>query len=1735
MEIENEVAFVVPKGGYEYPYEEEAEDLELLKELINPEYSLLNMALASLSSPIILKSAISSIYKTLGLSTNLVWNSDVMDIVHLDYDAYMANYYGASANYPLLLKSISISKGKSGYLLSMPNKVWIPNSRYNSLAYIPDSITDTKDMGSSNEIDGYKSDSIFINAFINKYKKELEDVLLIPNHLLKPKDLLLSILTNGFQTVSKDIKIEDKYIAELQAEVLKGNLVFNGEVETIVEQFGDEDTTNAFYENDKATITFDYSNKSRPSTAKSRLMATYPYSYWGSDKRQYESQPMTERFKLFLDTVTTRELMGEHLDKCLTVNDASRIFTMACLASSEELNAPIITTSSSFEVPMHFMQYITQQENPDICNALTWFCKSFAYFSGITDEKSQPQPCVGLDSILALTDNSIKPRVNKDNVAIIGTNGELIYLPEVDKSEYENYLKGVDTLYTVSTKDTVSCSLSNESRPNLTEILLDKGVSSPQSKLLYIDWKFNRIIFSTTNGALSNVDLNGTEAATLTHYDACINKGIKNNQFRSMLTRIEPILKSHPEFIEYTDYTHLLPMSKRSQYVESNSDVSRIGSNFYEAGGTDYHSQVLAGSINNLIGNINRDTNLIGRVEDFVATLSRLATSSLSEIDDYDELDYETADVQDIINQPHFAFIKRACQYSIKIVKDDGVNKVVDNYWKGSGVTNILTDIGYMIAVTTNPKDIKLAVKKELDSNAHLDELTGEEITPQPTPNIKDDMTLLPHQIVVDHRLSTNPKTSVIHVEAGGGKTLIAILSMLKDLKRCNAKKRVLVISPDYLISNYIADTNFASNGKVNVFSITSEIVTRYGVDGLHDAINKCPPNTIFVAGLNFFSRTGATATINYLGTLRVVNLIVEMMRSIDWGYVYIDESHMLANQSSQRSQNVLNLISGIENRRIMSGTLVNSTISDVYGQSKLLDPSIYRSQKAFTERYGEEVRGDKIIVPTFGAEVEMRSYMGTRTNYSYVPRKNWAALLPEKKENFYFVNLSKEQQHVYNAIMKQVVAEVELDESLKSMLNTSYETEGNSTDDEATTIVEDQLKPYLAKLERFLTAPNSLVIEEPSEEIKEKSEKLYQAQMAAHIALNDLLQNDEGESIVSPKVPKINEILKAHFSNPKQTGKVLIFTSYKASAKAIYDNLAPEFKKYALHYEASDKDILIPRMKKDPNVKIVIGVENSLNTGHNFTAYNRLIRTEQTWTPGTLEQSEARIYRPNPKEKETRTAIYIDYVFCDKTLDITKTARLIGKQLSKAKFDNIYSTGYSELPDLPLVAMSFDNIFNYNDFENNLADYLDAYTEMKALDKKEFEEFKEHVTIRESALVPKAEDLPNSAIADVPYIANMSLPFQTELGLVSLYDYSLDLGIPLRELTKEHLYGSSVHCEAGDGVITSVSKDRVNIKVNGEIKSFLKLAVFLKTKPEIKDVKQAMKNLIGGEYAKTDKKRKVKPDVVQQEDNIEVKPKKDKKVKPNEIVKEIKVKTKKVKDEDSKDNEKPKGTRSLTPPPVDEEGYINLYIETMSNFIITSISTDEESFTPADAKDFGMKDFGPYYFCKIRNAKQLGNMTAALREKFKIPKSTYTKLEELYEAIKAKSVRKLSVVEKITGIEVKNFYRKRRVRPGKDEVYIFPVVLDGELYLCAYAEKQATAKKLLKVKVPGCRFYYEPDSYYYRIHKTKADAKDFIKAIRREFTIANYESLKEDFKLIRVKKRKDDEVEIKNLTKYKL
>lgn len=1362
-----------------------------------------------------------------------------------------------------------------------------------------------------------------------------------------------------------------------------------------------------------------------------------------------------------------------------------------------------ITLYARLQITKKAAQYMCQSEYPRPSDVYQWAKAVHNYSYSANDpmvEISKP-----LSEVRKLAKQlPVRPRVNEDNLCI-NEDGDILYIPPTDEDVLDRYDNELEQ--TLDETETVGgyC-LRSPYLPtaNRRPAGMERGTEPPPLKnlpvnrILMVDWALNRLAYTNTLGDIQTFDMNSWRKATPKAIYATLNLNpLTDKNVGELLKHINVFShtqgKSLGDYIQQEDFSYLFDLGIfepqiSQRYYDNNVQTAKSRANSI----IEYISRVMTGA------------HVIARTLERENTELPEVIELLTDSQNMKLLDFSI----DSKIGPLRCIGRMIKDISEKMMEDTGA------LFATGAIKKAMSHIGIFVVVSKyleNKNEIKALAEKELEGYRRATAVDiDDKYQPEPLPFITDDFSYLPHQLKADYATSADPENGVYHVDAGGGKTPMLLADAFKTMNRAisnktlGGRRRPLLLCPGNLIKNYVEDAIFMTGGRVNIIIVNTSTMNQHGEEVLERMIVDAPINTLVISEYDFMRNRAFSFPY---GTQPIeISLNCEFMRRFDWVFVSQDESQFLRNMDSKRSYFVNRLVSDAERRRIATGTFIHGMLQDAAGQFAQIDPTVFGSTDKFINEYGEQIYRGKVVEWREGAALEVGQKVRDNSAYIRGARKEWAALLPSSIEEFHRLDLTQQQRDVYDALLKMAIEEIKKNPQLMEKLKSGRE--------EDAAMIEMLLRPYLQRMEKFLAAPDRDTLS---------------------VSLPDADK-------VSPKAKKVAELFYKHINGYKSisgdsqapnTGKVLVFTSYIASAESIYNSLPDDLKAKTMLYYAADGVKATKRFEKDSKYQFLIGTEPSLNTGHNFQFVTRLIRVENVWNPGDVEQAASRLNRPDPKQLfAERSKIYFDWLIVDKTIDVTKTARLVSKMLESVRFNEQYNPLFANIPSLPLVSMTLSSILNDNDFGSasdpgSLWEYLEAYQKVAVARRKDYAEFQSTYKGPRKPVPVKSLGMPyGSKLINVPYVDNMELPMQDELGIQSMNQYLTDKGL---EVEVVDLKGMRVHTEYGDGEVVSQSKYKITVELDGGgKKSVNKLSAFIILKPSKTPVRQRLAKLLElpSQF--------IPLEPLEEDDELDVEDDEDVVEHPVEDT---------VDDESLLDDggsaeevDTPKVEKkkrvSRAPKVVDRKLNGKMYgsVYVVNNMIALLFDEDDpdmQNVKDATLKRLGFRHSGAFIDAYIPTYRAMTRFLDALEDNFDIADKYMKPLRDLEEAFQNGKKRLLNV-QMTTQVDIRNFYLDARRMVPKGELRPYPIINEGNLYITFALDKQPSAKQVPnKIKVPTVKFEREMDGYYIALYSKRSQFKAALKLFEANgIEIVNKDELLEEIKelkIFNVNKNKDE------------
>jgi hypothetical protein len=656
------------------------------------------------------------------------------------------------------------------------------------------------------------------------------------------------------------------------------------------------------------------------------------------------------------------------------------------------------------------------------------------------------------------------------------------------------------------------------------------------------------------------------------------------------------------------------------------------------------------------------------------------------------------------------------------------------------------------------------------------------------------------------------------------------------------------------------------------------------GIDGLIDLMKSAPPNTVFVAGLSFIKSKpfpvsfGARAVTAFGG--------VEILKRIGFNYIAFDESHKAKRLISgvHKAVKSLTTMADVKYVRLATGTFVPKEIHDVVGQTALFTSSIFKNLSYFKEEFAKNDE-DRETKGSFApdAPFRVRSKLGRNTAVIAKKRKEWAFMLPSPQDFLIEVDMEANDnpgsvihRQTYQALLQTLEEDLKVSKKRKPE-GEEDDVAGDDEDlPESGDAIEDDeafssevggdinLEYQLQRLEQLVTDPWG---DEAGAEalqnagftktnfVPEKIKSVL-SRIKGHFGSHDNGE-DEANGSIRAWTPGIicreldlveydgelwlarkksdgpnREMLppsntpptadKAWWKNEAR-GKLIVFTRYKRSCKAVFESLPPEYKSMAVAYHGDEpkRTENLDAFKNDPNVKIIVANEQSITEGHNLQMASRIIRVDTPWTPGDFEQSTARIFRPDTSAAELdehgnagemkREVIFVDWVMTSNSSEVVKVARLLSRSVEVVKYEEAENPHYEELHDLqiPLVSMGWNELIQGGTVDL----YYEHFNARRILNELQRSEFHDMRSKTVAAMIPieaspVREDFKTMPV--VPIAANQKIADKDGHGFERLFDY-LDhdnFAHPLtRSDVQNRLIGLPVRTERGYGILKDIGR----------------------------------------------------------------------------------------------------------------------------------------------------------------------------------------------------------------------------------------------------------------------------------------------------------------------------------------
>ena len=216
--------------------------------------------------------------------------------------------------------------------------------------------------------------------------------------------------------------------------------------------------------------------------------------------------------------------------------------------------------------------------------------------------------------------------------------------------------------------------------------------------------------------------------------------------------------------------------------------------------------------------------------------------------------------------------------------------------------------------------------------------------------------------------------------DMGLGKTIQVIAFILLQKEQGNMEPCLIVV-PTTLIHNWQTE--------LERFAPTLKVHTLYGADRKKDVMGFENHDVILTS----------------YGTMLYD---IRFLKKYVFRSIFLDESQTVKNPSSQRYQAAALLKS--RNKIVITGTPVENSTFDLYGQLSLANPGLLGSRNYFRDHYSTPIDKFKDLKRAMELQKKVRPFILRRT------KKQVATELPDKTEMVIYCEMEEEQRKVYDS-----------------------------------------------------------------------------------------------------------------------------------------------------------------------------------------------------------------------------------------------------------------------------------------------------------------------------------------------------------------------------------------------------------------------------------------------------------------------------------------------------------------------------------------------------------------------------------------------------------------------------------------------------------------------------------------------------------------------------------------------
>lgn len=364
---------------------------------------------------------------------------------------------------------------------------------------------------------------------------------------------------------------------------------------------------------------------------------------------------------------------------------------------------------------------------------------------------------------------------------------------------------------------------------------------------------------------------------------------------------------------------------------------------------------------------------------------------------------------------------------------------------------------------------------------------------------------------------------------------------------------------------------------------------------------------TIGVVNRSEYPENSSIVIINY----DVVQKHKEILDSVDWDLMVVDEAHYLKNYKAQRTKAVLGK-KGIQakHKLFLTGTPILNRPIELFPIINSLDPDRWPNFFSYAKRYcGAHFNGFGM---DFSGDSNLEELQERLRSTIMIRRLKMDVLteLPPKRRQVIEIPATAELRRLINQEKKTWEEKDEVIENLRVAV--------------AMAKVSDSVEDYRAAMRNLQEGVSARFTE--------------MAKLRQQIAVM--------------KVPYVVE----HIRNASD--KVVVFAHHKAVVAEFKKELGEEAVVLVGDTKMADRQVAVDSFQNDPKIKYFIGSIQAAGVGITLTSSSHVVFAELDWVPGNMSQAEDRCHRIGQQE-----SVLVQHIVMEGSIDATMAQALIDKQ----------------------------------------------------------------------------------------------------------------------------------------------------------------------------------------------------------------------------------------------------------------------------------------------------------------------------------------------------------------------------------------------------------------------------------------------------------------------------------------